>query len=77
MSNGYFCRTGEDDLLRVWDLGSGTVLRELHTHSGGVTSLAYSPDGVMLASSCHDNQIKVWNMNIIGATVNTAIASER
>ena len=36
-------------------------MREFKGHSE-VTSLAYSPDGTLLASSCHGNQIRVWNM---------------
>ena len=36
-------------------------MKEFKGHSE-VTSLAYSPDGTLLASSCHGNQIRVWNM---------------
>ena len=53
--------TGSDGLIQLWDIGSGNIVREFKGHSE-VTSLAYSPDGTLLASSCHGNQIRVWNM---------------
>ena len=52
---------GSDGLVQLWDIGSGNVVKEFKGHSE-VTSLAYSPDGTLLASSCHGNQIRVWNM---------------
>ena len=53
--------TGSDGLIQLWDIGSGNIVKEFKGHSE-VTSLAYSPDGTLLASSCHGNQIRVWNM---------------
>ena len=48
--------------MRLWDLGSGEMVKEFQGHNGPIVSLAYSPDGTMLASSCHGNQIKIWNV---------------
>ena len=48
--------------MTLWDIGSGAVLKELATSKDGITALAYSPDGTMLASGCHDSQLRVWNM---------------
>lgn len=53
---------GVDGLVQLWDLGSGNIVKEFKGHSEAVTSLAYSPDGTLLASSCHGNQIRFWNM---------------
>ena len=60
---------GEDGVIHVWDLGSGAVLRECpstgNSLSQQVTSLAFSPDGTLLASSSYGNQIKLWNVRTL------------
>ncbi len=65
--------SGEDGIVRVWDLGSGDILKEYKpmcstspsSDKGAITSLSYSPDGNLLASGNHRNQISVWNMKTL------------
>ena len=54
-------------MIHVWDLGSGAVLRECPGSSSSqqITSLAFSPDGTLLASSSYGNQIKLWNVRTL------------
>ncbi|MDB5308821.1 MAG: hypothetical protein JWO38_3023 [Gemmataceae bacterium] len=47
--------------IAVCDLASGTLLRELHSHSDRVNSLACSADGSALASGGLDATVRVWN----------------
>jgi len=42
--------TGEDQTVRVWDLASGSLLRDLHGHTDFVYSLAFSNESALLAS---------------------------
>ena len=42
--------TGEDQVVKVWDLASGMLLRDLHGHSDFIYSLAFSNDSALLAS---------------------------
>jgi WD40 repeat protein len=54
-------------LLLVGVVGCGSASdegRELLTlegHSGGVTSVAFSPDGKRIVSGSYDNTVKVWD----------------
>lgn len=61
---------GEDQLIRIWDVESGELLRswighELGSHTGGFyigdLDVSYSPDGSRLATSSSDGTAKVWN----------------
>ncbi|MDE0638627.1 MAG: hypothetical protein OXI43_22535 [Candidatus Poribacteria bacterium] len=49
------------DVIYLWNTETGTLRQKFSTHSGKVTSVAYSPDGSMLASAGDDNVIRVWN----------------
>jgi WD40 repeat protein len=42
---------GDDPLVRVWDVRTGRVVRELEQNVGGVLRLQFSPDGRTLAVS--------------------------
>jgi WD40 repeat protein len=39
-----------DTTLRLWDTVSGAHLNTLNGHSGGVESVAFSPDGTHVVS---------------------------
>ena len=41
---------GEDHMVKVWDLASGMLLRDLHGHTDFIYSLAFSNDSALLAS---------------------------
>jgi WD40 repeat protein len=48
-------------VLSVWDLRQGRLLVTLSGHNGGVTSLAWTPDGTRLVSSSTDRTVRVWD----------------
>lgn len=51
-----------DAVLKVWDVGSGTIQRELHGHTGTVSQVAFSPDGRLIASADSERTFKVWDV---------------
>jgi WD40 repeat protein len=50
--------------IRLWNLESGKLERTLVGHTDEVTSLAFSPDGALLASGARDRTIHLWDVRM-------------
>ena len=50
-----------NNLVRVWDITTGQMVRVLKGHTGVVWSVAYSPNGKMIISGSADKTVKCWN----------------
>ncbi len=51
---------GAGNDIFLWDVANLKPLRTLTGHTDRVTSVAFAPDGMMLASSGDDDVVKVW-----------------
>ena len=45
---------GKDNVVKIWDLATGNIVRTLYGHTSNVNALAISPDGKLLASGSGD-----------------------
>ena len=60
---GVLAAAGIDTIVRLWRVKGGLDLAaEMKGHSGPVTDLAWSPDGVRLASCSFDKTLWIWDM---------------
>ena len=49
----------EDNIVRVWQIPTGAPLLALG-HTSPVTSVAFSPNGALIATTAWDNSISIW-----------------
>src|SRR5262249_35061405 len=52
---------GRDGLVRIWDAGTGAELRHFSGHRMYAYSVAFSPDGKLVASGDREN-IHLWDL---------------
>jgi WD40 repeat protein len=48
-------------MAELWEVPTGLKLAELQGHTGYIGSVAFSPDGEMLATRGFDGWIMIWN----------------
>lgn len=52
----------EDNSLRLWDVESGKLIREMKGHTHVVFSVAFSPDGKRAVSGSFDHSVRLWDV---------------
>jgi hypothetical protein len=52
---------GRDRVLRLWDVGRGTLVREMPGHTDEVFAAVFHPDGRRIASGGRDRAIRIWD----------------
>jgi WD40 repeat protein len=53
--------TSQDQIVRVWDVATGTRLHDLVGHGNIVFCAVYSPDGKRIASGGRDDNVRIWD----------------
>lgn len=53
---------GDDNIVRLWDLASGKLLREMKGHEHAAYTIAVSPDNRWAASGGWDGTLRIWDL---------------
>ncbi|HKX27545.1 MAG TPA: hypothetical protein VJ302_07630 [Blastocatellia bacterium] len=54
--------THNDSTIRLWEVGTGRLIRSFVGHTGHVPVVVFSPDGTVLAGASPDQTLKLWNV---------------
>src|SRR5207253_3155140 len=55
--------SGNEPLVRLWDIGTGKPALQWAAHTHGVVSIAFTPDGNRLVSGGLDGTVRLWEVS--------------
>ncbi len=58
----YALSSGEEKVIRLWDIAAGRCLCLFKGHEEQVLSVAFSPDGCSILSGSADQTVRLWNI---------------
>eukprot|EP00397_Hematodinium_sp_SG-2012_P036909 GEMP01039910.1.p1 GENE.GEMP01039910.1~~GEMP01039910.1.p1 ORF type:complete len:488 (+),score=90.39 GEMP01039910.1:25-1488(+) len=61
-SNEWFCTSGNDRLIKIWDLASGTLKLSLTGHSSTIRAIEVDDRHPYLFSASEDCEVKCWDL---------------
>ena len=75
-SDGKFLYSaGYDGTIRIWNIDTGALIKEINADSDKLFSLAISTDEKMLVSGGSDKNVNIWSIDT-GTKIKTLIGHE-
>lgn len=53
---------GTDNVIKLWDLGSGNLIKAMTGHEAYISTLEFSKNGELLVSGGDDDSVRVWSV---------------
>jgi len=53
---------GQDNVLRLWDIPTGLLLRTLDAQANRINAVAFSPEGHQILSGGSDKRVRIWTV---------------
>ena len=69
--------SGEDHVVRLWDIASGKETAALEGHAGIIPALAFRGDGQVLVAGGYDGTVKLWDVASGKTSANIVASKER
>lgn len=55
-------------MIKIWDAYTGAILRTLEGHTEGISDVAWSSDGLYVASASDDKSVRLWSLEAVNIT---------
>lgn len=57
--------TGEDQSIKLWDIGSSRLIKTMRGHQSSIYSLCFSAESSILASGGADESVRIWDVHSV------------
>lgn len=74
-ANALLCVGDSKGVVSMWSPNSEKPLAKMLCHHNVVSSIAAHPNGSLMATSCADRSVKVWDLRNLSGPVNVAVLS--